>query len=344
MLNAKIPPPRTWGRSRAHLVTLLMDPYYRALVQVQDCLHHATNDFFRNHDLRSIDLPLTTESISSPTAPGSDSFPIEIEFLGQRIFLADSMQFMLELGCRLHPRGAYYKSLSFRGEESDDTHLNQFHHVECEIPGTLEDAMSLAADLIQHLTNALVRLCADQVYALAGSIAHLERLVVSQGEWPRVPFPQAVTELKRVGDGFVHRHPHGFDVITRKGEAALLQTIGNGLALWLTGFPASAVPFYQARDPQDPFTTLSADLLLGTCEVLGSGQRHVQAADVERSLVEQHVPRVSYDWYLEMRNVKPIQTAGFGLGLERYLMWALQQSDIRDCTLMCGRLGASELP
>ena len=121
----------------------------------------------------------------------------------------------------------------------------------------------------------------------------------------------------------------------------MLKHFGDGLAVWLTGFPTLAVPFYQARDPRDPAVTLSADLLLGNCEVIGSGQRHVTDVEVARALAEQDLASGPYEWYLEMRREHPMQTSGFGLGLERYLMWALQQSDIRNCTLLLGSLDGS---
>lgn len=37
----------------------------------------------------------------------------------------------------------------------------------------------------------------------------------------------------------------------------------------------------------------------------------------------------AYSWYLEMKRNYPRKTAGFGLGLERLLMWVLQIADIR---------------
>lgn len=45
-------------------------------------------------------LPITTGSISSPMGLGSDSIPVKIQLGGRDTYLADSMQFALEYGCR----------------------------------------------------------------------------------------------------------------------------------------------------------------------------------------------------------------------------------------------------
>ena len=68
-------------------------------------------------------FPITTSSISSPLGLGSDSLPVEIDLFGVNTFLADSMQFLLEYGCRFSDAGCYYVMPSFRGEATDSRHL-----------------------------------------------------------------------------------------------------------------------------------------------------------------------------------------------------------------------------
>lgn len=343
MLSVHIAPPKSWREPLRHWVLALTHPYYAALAEVQDCLHHAVNDFFRSANLRALNLPLTTTSISSPMAIGSDSVPVEVEMFGEKIYLVDSMQFMLEFGCRLHRPGVFYESVSFRGEPVDATHLMQFHHAECEISGRLEDVMELAGAFVVHLTKALLEGCPDSVWSLSGSLEHLEELV-SQGAFPRITMAEAVAEIKNHGDGFVRECPGSPEVLTRSGEGALARWFGANLPVWVTHFPALSVPFYQAHDPSADTLALNADLVLGSCEVLGSGQRHLTAEEVRQALDAQGLSHDPYEWYLEMRDLRPLQTSGFGLGLERYLMWALGQADIRDCTLLHREHGVQCLP
>ena len=47
----------------------------------------------------------------------------------------------------------------------------------------------------------------------------------------------------------------------------------------------------------------------------------------------------SDDWYVEMREIAPMRTSGFGMGSERFLLWLLQHDDIRDLQLLCREPG-----
>ena len=38
----------------------------------------------------------------------------------------------------------------------------------------------------------------------------------------------------------------------------------------------------------------------------------------------------AYDWYINMKKIKPLNTSGFGMGTERFFMWLLKGTDIRN--------------
>jgi asparaginyl-tRNA synthetase len=333
MPESKINPPKSWRNPERHWVSVMEHAYYKKLIEVQSCLHQAVHQFFRSEKLNAFSPPMTTGSISSPMALGSDSLPVEVELLGQKTYLADSMQFFLELGCRLHANGVYYLAVSFRGEQTDATHLQQFHHAECEIPGQLADIVRFGSRFVYHLTASLLERCPDSLAALAGSLGHLEQLVRWEGQVPHITMQEAVELLGNREPGYILNHPLGFRVLTRRGEEALVKVKGEGIGVWLTHFPSASIPFYQALDSSGEHG-LNGDLLLGAHEVLGCGQRHIRDEQVHAALKAHGVPPDSYLWYAEMRQRQPLQTAGFGLGMERFLMWALQQADIRDCTVL----------
>lgn len=39
-------------------------------------------------------------------------------------------------------------------------------------------------------------------------------------------------------------------------------------------------------------------------------------------------------WYMEIRNMKALQTTGWVLGVEQFLAWVLQHDDIRDISII----------
>src|SRR5882672_7625661 len=95
-------PSGSWLDRDGHYLSALADPWYATVCEVQDAISVATLRFFTERGLRTLHLPITTASISSPQGLGSDSRPVSVDLLGTHTYLADSMQFMLEYGCRIH--------------------------------------------------------------------------------------------------------------------------------------------------------------------------------------------------------------------------------------------------
>lgn len=155
-----IRPPKSWQSPSSHTSTVLEDPWYGSILTVQDGLFHASVDFFKRRLGYKYSLvPATTDAISSPMGLGSDSAPVPISILGQNTYLADSMQFVLEYFLRIEDGlpGVYYINNSFRSEDPDAMHLNQFYHVECELLGGFSAGISVAEKYIIYLVSAFLR-------------------------------------------------------------------------------------------------------------------------------------------------------------------------------------------
>ena len=130
--------PNSWKNLDTHYIEVLKNPWYKILVKLENLISVETMNFYEERGIITMHLPVTTGSISSPMGRGSDSSPVKINIDGVDTYLADSMQFLLEYGCRLNDKGVYYIMPTFRGEKADERHLCQFYHSEAEIPGKLE--------------------------------------------------------------------------------------------------------------------------------------------------------------------------------------------------------------
>lgn len=307
-----------------HFLKAIQSPWYRALVQLEDTLTAATVGFWTQRGVRYGYLPLTTSAVSSPMGLGSDSKPVAVNMFGVETFLADSMQFGLEYLCRMAPAGAYYLMPSFRGEPVDETHLSQFMHSEAELPASLDVIMDVAEDYLRRICGDLAASCPDLIAHATGALTHLDRVVGDPSRFSRVTFEDAAGVLN--SDPRWIRTEAGWRTLTRAGERELMARCGQ--FLWVTHWDQMAVPFYQAVD--DAGRALNADLLFGPGEVIGAGQRHTTGEQVADALRTHGVAAENYDWYVEMKHVAPMETSGFGLGIERFLMWLLQHDDIRD--------------
>ena len=143
MNKRKVYSPSSWKFPENHLHKLLQDEWYAIINVLFSGIFIATHDFYRKKSIQPSLFPITTGSISSPMGLGSDSLPVKVKIRNNEVYLADSMQFCLEIGARLNEKGSYYIMPTFRGENIDSRHLNEFIHSEAEIKGNIKDVMKL---------------------------------------------------------------------------------------------------------------------------------------------------------------------------------------------------------
>ena len=324
-----------------HYLRVLDSSWYRLVVSLQDLVSVLTATFWAEYGVQTIHLPVTTGSISSPMGLGSDSKPVKVDLFGIDTYLADSMQFCLEYGCRLVPKGCYYVMPSFRGEAPDSTHLCQFFHSEAEIPGTMDSVMRYVELYLRHLCLGIMNRYESEIFELGGRTEHIEHVCKGQNVFKAITFDEACSlldsnlEYIRIGDA-------GWRALTRAGENRLTALLGD--FVWVTHWDHLAVPFYQAFAVSNDAKAINADLLFGMGEVVGAGERHDNPEDVIRALRQHKVEAGEYQWYIELKDKYPMRTAGFGMGIERFLMWVLSHDDIRDFQILPRINGTQVLP
>lgn len=341
----KIKIPNSWKNEETHYLEVLKEPWYRLLIKLQNLLSEETMNFYKEKEIITIHLPVTTGSISSPMGRGSDSTPVKVNLCGKETYLADSMQFLLEYGCRLNDNGVYYLMPSFRGEQADERHLCQFYHSEAEIPGNLYDVMNLVDEYIKYLSKMLIDKMGKEILEAIGDISHIEYIANYKGNFKRVTFDEAEEKLKELYPNNIKEYIEyndGWRNITRKAEQELIK-IYDGI-VWITNYDDLAVPFYQKLDDKIKGTTKNADLLMGIGETVGCGERHQNSLELIEALNRHEVLTDEYKWYIKMKEEFPLQTSGFGMGIERFLMWVLKCDDIRNMQICLRFNGKDILP
>jgi L-asparaginase / beta-aspartyl-peptidase len=322
MLSFK--PPKSWKNPATHSTVTLQDPWYAIIGLLQDRIYHESVRFFScTLGYRYALLPLTTDSISSPLGLGSDSMPVSISLFDRPTHLADSMQFSLEYMLRVIKGcpGFYYLSPSFRGEDPDATHLNQFYHIECEHRGTKDEGMKTLEQFVFAITTALWQEEQANITSIAKDTSHITKLIqisrISHASFPRITLDDAIDLLAGTEEAWawaVPSQPSKGRKLTRRGELALIQHFAG--PVWLTHLDHLSVPFYQAYADSaadaDTFKSKAkcVDLLMGIGETAGLGERHSSPDTVRHALRHHHVPADTYQWYMDMRVEAPMQTVG----------------------------------
>lgn len=330
--------PNIWKNKETFYLNVLDNPWYKLLVKLENLITYETMNFYEEKGIITIHLPVTTGTISSPMGRGSDSTPVKVNLNGEDTYLADSMQFLLEYGCRLNKNGVFYVMPSFRGEKSDEMHLSQFYHSEVEIPGNLEDIINLGTEYIKFLSKKIIEKLGDELKKAIGDISHIEKIAHFSGNFPKITFDEVEKRMKELHPECIEQYieyEDGWRNISRLAEKDLIKIFDG--PVWVTNFDELAVPFYQKLDAKIKGTTRNADLLMGIGETIGCGERCSNGDEVLKALSKHEVDPLEYNWYVKMKTMYPMETAGFGMGIERFLLWVLKANDIRNMQV-CWRL------
>lgn len=328
---------------KKHIDNIISNNYYKNLILFRNLIESECDNYFRKLGAPKVDLYLISNSASSPTALGSDSKPIEFQFNSKSYFLADSSQFGMEPLLFNSFEQVYCYLPSFRGEESDKRHLNQFYHCEAEIRGGYENAMLIAEGLVKHITKAILNGLKhkDFYFDQLKNLKNIERVV--DDKFLKIKFDDAVKLLENNGYGKLVEHKKFGRILTNEAENMITKLVGdNTLPVWVTNYDRDSVAFYQKPDPEDNSVVLNADLLAPPFssggfggEILGLGQRQDKANSIIESIKRQNINNSGqYDWYIELRNNNNYkQTSGFGVGIERYISWILGLNSIADSSI-----------
>lgn len=340
-----------------YVADLTKHRYFDALVSFRHYVQQISHHYFASErSAKNVDLFMLTPSVSSPMGPGSDSEAITIEFGGLTTHLVDSSQFGFEPLLFQTPGMVYCYLPSMRGEDPDARHLNQFYHCECELVGTLEDAMGVAEEYVRRLceTVAAMRPILDIISSDPQASLNAIEATASCDKFPRITFDRAIEVLMadEKTREFVRLTPHGRD-ITSMGEIALSEKLGSKTPFWITHYDRDRVPFYQKPSSDHPGKVENADLIFPPLipgafggEVVGCGQRQDTSEEILESLRRQNdISPHSYQWYIDLRSLPGYRTtSGFGLGIERFLVWILAKPHIRDVSLYPRLKGTKTYP
>ena len=95
-------------------------------------------------------------------------------------------------------------------------------------------------------------------------------------------------------------------------------------------YPAKIKAFYM-RMNEDGKTVKAMDILFpGIGEIVGGSQREERLDVLKSRIKELKIEEKELWWYLDLRKYGTVKHSGFGLGLERLILFATGMSNIRD--------------
>ncbi len=280
------------------------------IFKIRDTIFKAVHDFFRKNGYYEVHCPMF---ITAAVEGGATLF--EVKYVdGSTVYLTQSSQFYLE-ALIYSLEKVYTIAPSFRAEKSRTRrHLTEFWHAEAELAWSgLNDIMKVEEELITYIVNKTLEENYEELKFLGRNINALENVYPP---FYRISYDEALNILEESG----YKVPWGEDFGADE-ERVLTKQFDKPVFIY--NFPEKAKAFYHKNNPNRPEVTLSADLLApeGYGEIIGGGERIEKERDLIAKIKRFGLKPEDYQWYIDLRKYGSVPHAGFGLGMDRLVMW-----------------------
>ena len=283
------------------------------IFKIRSEVFRAIDDFCRSRGFIEIQSPIFTKAACEG---GTTLF--EVKYFDEKSYLSQSWQLYAE--AMIHSLEKIYTiAPSFRAEKSrTKRHLTEYWHHEMEAAWMSHDElMEFEEDLIIYVIDHVLKHCEKELKDLGRDISKLKEV---KKPFLRITYKQALEKIgKKWGDE-----------ITDKEEKELLEKVAEK-PVFLTSFPRDMKAFYMRPDPKDSKVVLASDLLVpGVGEIIGGSERIYDLKELLESIKIYKLDKSCYEWYLDLRRYGTVPHSGYGLGIERLVMWITGEEHIMD--------------
>ncbi|RLF93942.1 asparagine--tRNA ligase [Thermococci archaeon] len=287
------------------------------IMKIKELIMQGAREYLQENDWHEVFPPIIT---SAACEGGTTLF--SIDYYGREAYLSQSAQLYLETAI-FSLEKVYSLTPSFRAEKSKTRrHLSEYQHLELE-------AAWMDADDIMKVEEELVASMCRKVSEYKG----LERFGRKKEEMilniplQRIKYDEAIQIVQKKGMDMEWGSDFGY-------EEEKLLTNEFEEPFFVYNYPIEAKVFYMKQNP-DGKTYACADLLApkGFGEIIGGSQREDDLKALENRMELDGIDKTPYQWYLDLRRYGSVVHSGFGLGIERLLMWICNLEHIRDACL-----------
>ncbi len=332
--------------------------FFSSVNRIRHRMMKATHDFYDQEGFLHLDPNILTVNeceggagvftVTELIAERANQIPINPEGLidwsrdhfRRRVFLTVSSQLHLE-GLAMSMGRVYTTNKSFRSEHSlTNKHVSEFAHLEIEQCFTsFEDLMAIAERYVRYVMTEVYHTCKSDLDQLVQvgkfnsdftETNFMDRYVqvLSSSPWTKIKYVDAIELIKANQDKLGEEQAPSYgDDMSSACERLLTEHFGG--PVFLTHWPQSIKSFYMAQ--LDDGTCESFDLLLpGVGELIGGSQREDNYDKLLAQMENKSVNPVGLEFYTDLRRYGTAPHGGFGLGLDRFLMYMTGMKNIKD--------------
>ncbi len=287
------------------------------VMKVRGDVLETAREYFKNQDFTEVSPPMF---ISAAVEGGSTLFGLK--YFDQDLYLTQSSQLYLEILIYSLEK-VYCIAPSFRAEKSRTIrHLTEYWHMEGEWPfADMNDLMKFEEGLMTHVCHSIADKCQKDFKELG---ADIEKLKAVQVPFPRITYKEAIDRLKPKNPTLAWGADLGYE-----DEKVLAEDFGKPFFVY--DYPTEIKAFYCKTYADHPEIAMSVDMMVPRIgEISTGGAREDNKDTLTERMKAQGLKPEDYEWYLDLRRYGTVPHVGFGMGLERLLVWMLDLDNIID--------------
>ena len=350
-------------RENAHL--RVRTNTFSSIMRVRSNLSFAIHKYFKEKGFFYVNTPIitgsdaegagemfkvTTLDIEKTPLNKKNKIDYEDDFFGKETNLTVSGQLEAE-SLAMGLGKVYTFGPTFRAENSNTSrHLAEFWMIEPEMAFyDLNDNMELAEEFIKSVIKDLISECPEDLEYLNKRLLEedkskpmnqrnelnlLERLdFVINNDFKKITYTEAFEILKNSKPNKKKKFKYpilewGVDLQSEHERFLVEKHFKKPVIIY--DYPAKIKAFYM-RMNEDGKTVKAMDILFpGIGEIVGGSQREERLDVLKSRIKELKIEEKELWWYLDLRKYGTVKHSGFGLGLERLILFATGMSNIRD--------------
>ncbi len=320
---------------------------FGAVARVRNRVSFSIHQFFQEEGFYYVHTPIITASdcegagqmfrvstLDPENLPKAENGKVDFaqDFFGKPTSLTVSGQLNGETYA--HGLGKIYTfGPTFRAENSNTSrHAAEFWMIEPEVAFyELSDNMDLAERFLKRIISDVLRDCAEDIEFFNKNVDStildtLNHVLTSQ--FIRLSYTEAVDILVKSGKKFEYKVDWGTDLQSEHERYLTEEHFKSPVILY--DYPKQIKAFYMKLNDDDK-TVRAMDVLVPKVgEIIGGSEREWDLAKLETRMNEMGLEAESYSWYMDLRRYGSVPHSGFGLGLERALMFITGMGNIRD--------------
>nr|KXH77959.1 MAG: hypothetical protein AM324_11495 [Candidatus Thorarchaeota archaeon SMTZ1-83] len=288
------------------------------VLKIRDEVFRASREYLRREGFYETTSPMF---VSTMGEEGADMF--EVDYFGSKMYMTQTSQMHLEPQLFAMER-VFTLAPSFRAEKSRTRkHVTEYWHLEAEEAWCDHECnLKRQEELISYMCNSVAENRQDELKELG---VDRERLLGVKPPFDRMTYTEAIDVCQATG----LKIEWGEDLRT-EAEHALTDDRYN--FLFVEFYPKEIKSFYMKHNEEDPRTYKNDDLLAphGFGEMIGGSERETDAQILIDNIIRAGDNPKKYEWYIDVRRYGTVQHSGFGVGIDRLIMWMLDLEHIRD--------------